>query len=272
MQRSVVTVLSLLLWCVLGGMANAETPPTKVVQQFIEAHLQGRFAEAHGFALEGVNVHASLFSDWLFGGTSGVDAPTADVFLSRKFAQVFRYNILGANPTGENQVQVAVMRTTPNLTHMYTWALIPRRGATPYELIEAIDAYITKVNFPVEESRMEFTLIREAGEWYISAIHDEKFAQLQQLGFAQQPLSASVSSAGAPPPPGLGVTPAAASEAAAPAGNTGRQIADAQFNATLRSFNRNFQPGAAQSAPQAQEQQDEPSFLGKVARFFGLGK
>jgi hypothetical protein len=275
MRHRVVMVLSLLLWFVGSGMASAETPPAKVVQQFIEAHLQGRFATAHGFAIEGVNVRDSLFSNWLFGSSDiGVEAPTADVFLSRKFAQAFQYNILGTNRTGENQVQVTVMRTTPNLTHMYTWALVPKRGATPYELIGAIDAYLTKVNFPVEESRMEFTLIREAGEWYISAVHDEKFVKLQQLGLAQQPLSTAVPSASALPPASPpGVPSTTSPQAAAPSGNVGRQIADAQFNATLQSFNRNFQSGAAQSAPQAQEQEDDgPSFLGKVASLFGLGK
>jgi hypothetical protein len=273
MRLRALMLLSLLLCFLLHGGAAAETPPAKVVQQFIDAHLQGRFATAHGFAIEGVNVRDSLFSNWLFGSSDiGLEAPTADVFLSRKFVQAFQYNILGTTRTGENQVQVTVMRTTPNLTHMYTWALVPKRGATPYVLIGAIDAYLTKVNFPIEDSRMEFTLIREAGEWYISAVHDEKFAKLQQLGLAQQPLSAAVPSASAlPPPSSPGVPSAASPQEAAPSGNIGRQIADAQFNATLQSFNRNFQSGAAQSAPPAQEQEKGQSFLGKVASLFGLG-
>lgn len=273
MRPRAMIILSVLFCLLLYGGAAAETPPAKVVQQFIDFHLHGRFAEAHGFAIERVNLHASLFSNWLFGRSdTDAEAATADVFLSRKFAQAFRYNILGVDHTGENQVQVAVMRTTPNLTHMYTWALVPKRGATPYELIEAIDDYLTKVNFPVEESRMEFTLIREAGEWYISAVHDEKFAQLQQLGLAQQPLSTLAPSAGALSlPSSPGVPSASPQEAAAPAGNIGRQIADAQFNATLQSFNRNFQSGAAPDSSQTQEQEDEPSLLGKVARLFGLG-
>jgi hypothetical protein len=174
----------------------AATPPAKVVQQFIEAHLQGRFAEARGFALEQVDLRASLFSGWLFGSGEGRgEVGTADIFLSRKFSQTFRYNIIGTTPHGENQVSVAVMRATPNLVHLYTWALAPKQGATPYALIEAIDTYLTKVNFPVEESRMEFTLIRETGEWYISAISDEKFVQLQQQWLPAQPVSAAL-----PPP------------------------------------------------------------------------
>jgi hypothetical protein len=151
-------------------MTWAATPPAKVVQQFIEAHLQGRFAEARGFTMEQTHLSASLFSGWLFGSGAGRgEVGTADIFLSRKFSQLFRYNIIGTTPHGENQVSVTAVRATPNLVHLYTWALAPKQGATPYALIEAIDTYLTKVNFPVEESRMEFTLIRETGEWYIPA-------------------------------------------------------------------------------------------------------
>lgn len=277
MRRRDLTILSGLLWFLLGGVAVAETPPAKVVQQFIESTLQGRFAEARSFALGQVNVSDSLFSNWLFGsGGAGGDAGTSDVFLSRKFTQVFRYNITGTNPTGENQAQVTVMRTSPNLTHMYTWALAPKYGAAPYELIEAIDTYLTTVNFPIEDSSMQFTLIREAGEWYISAIYDEKFAQLQQLGLAQQPLSAAVpspSSGAAAPVPGgpSAAPPAAPATSPAASGNVGRQLADAQFNATLQSFNRHYQSQAQPGPPEAQEHDNNPSFLGRVAKLFGLG-
>src|SRR5437763_4418942 len=114
--------LSLALWLQVSGFALAATPPAKVVEQFLEAHLQGRFAESRSFTLERVNLSASPFSNWLFGPGSG-DAPTADLFLSRKFTQTFRYTITGTTPTGDNQVSVAVLRASPNLAHMYTWAL-----------------------------------------------------------------------------------------------------------------------------------------------------
>src|SRR5262245_57245302 len=117
--------------------------PAKVVEQFIEAHLQGRFAESRTFTLERVNLSASPFSNWLFGSGSG-DAPTADLFLSRKFAQAFRYTIIGTAATGDNQVTVAVLRASPNLAHMYTWALAPKRGATPYEILAAPEACLPK--------------------------------------------------------------------------------------------------------------------------------
>src|SRR5918996_1360846 len=156
-------VLSIMVWLQTTSAAVAEVSPARTVQQFIEAHLQGRFAESRGFALERINLSASLFSNWLFGAAgTGTSAPTADVFLSRKFTQAFRYNLSGTTPTGDNQVTVSAMRTSPNIMHMYTWALAPKRGAAPYELIDTMDTYLTKVNYPLEESRMQFTLIREA--------------------------------------------------------------------------------------------------------------
>src|SRR5919108_6381291 len=109
-------LLSLVFWLQVSGLASAATPPAKVVEQFIEAHLQGQFAASRSFTLERVNLNASLFSNWLFGpGGAGGDAATADLFLSRKFAQTFRYTITGTTPTGDNQVTVAVIRTSPNL-------------------------------------------------------------------------------------------------------------------------------------------------------------
>jgi hypothetical protein len=270
-------LLSLALWLQVSGFASAATPPAKVVEQFIEAHVQGRFAESRGFALERVDLSASPFSNWLFGpGGAGGNAPTADLFLSRKFTQLFRYTITGTTPTGDNQVSVAVLRTSPNLAHMYTWALAPKRGTTPYELIEAVDAYLTKINFPVEESRMQFVLVREVDSWYISTIVDEKFAQLQQLLQGQTQLSAAVPPQGAATPPGTGGTPGA-QPGTTTSGDLGRQLADAQFNATLQGFNRAAQglPPAAGpgSLAQLKQDEDEPGFLGKITRaIFGSKK
>jgi hypothetical protein len=268
MGRRGLTVLSLLLWLVASGRAMAATPPAKVVQQFIDAHLQGHFAEARGLTLERVQLSGSLFSNWLFGvgAAGGGDAATADVFLSRKFAQAFRYNILGTTPSGDNQVVVTVIRSSPNLVHLYTWALAPQRGAPPYTLIDAIDTYMTKVNFPVEESRMEFTLIAEAGEWYISAIQDEKFLQLQTYWLSQQPLSVAAAPPGAPAASGVGPAPAGSPGATTTTDNPGRQVADAQFNATLQGFNRPTPSPAAATPPPAKKAEEKPSIL---ERMFG---
>src|SRR5262245_9249917 len=143
MMRRYWYLLSLATWLQVSGFALAATPPAKVVEQFIEAYLQGRFAESRGFTLERVNLSDSLFSNWLFGPVGvGGNAPTADLFLSRKFCQVFRYTIIETTATGDNQVSVSVLRTSPNVAHMFTWALAPKRGSTPYELIEAVDAYL----------------------------------------------------------------------------------------------------------------------------------
>jgi hypothetical protein len=278
MQGRNLCLLSLVFWLQVSGLASAVTPPAKVVEQFIEAHLQGQFAASRGFALERVNLSNSLFSNWLFGpGGAGGDAPTADLFLSRKFTQAFRYSIIGTTPTGDNQVMVAVLRASPNLAHMYTWALAPKRGSAPYELIEAVDTYLTKVNYPIEESRMQFVLVREVDSWYISNVLDEKFSQLQQMLQGQTQLSAAVPLSGAPASTGTGGAPAAPPAAAASSSDIGRQLADAQFNATLQGFNRASQglPSASGSggstAPKKDE--DEPGFLGKVSRaIFGTKK
>jgi hypothetical protein len=271
MGRTRVVLLSLLLWLLGQGLAVAATPPAKVVQQFIDAHLQGRFAEARGLTLERVDLAGSLFSGWLFGaGSVAGDMATADVFLSRKFAQAFHYNISGTTAHGDNQTSVTVVRVSPNLAHLYTWALAPKQGAAPYELIEAIDTYMTKVNFPLEESRMEFVLIRETGEWYISAIRDEKFLQVQQQWLPAQSVSAA-----APPPgkaaPSSGAGAHVATAATTTSDNPGRQMADAQFNATLQSFNRPYQPPAASNAAPVQAETKKPSFFSKVGRVLGFG-
>src|SRR5262249_5967045 len=162
--------------------------------------------------------------------------PTADLFLSRKFAQVFRYSIIGTAATGDNQVTVAVLRTSPNLAHMYTWALAPKRGATPYELIDAADAYLTKINFPVEESRMQFVLAREVVSWYIRTVLDEKFTHLRQLSRGQPVLSAGARARGAAARAGPGGPAGALPGAPTTPSDFGRQLADAQFTATLQGF------------------------------------
>src|SRR6266446_5836758 len=271
MKRRTLVMLSVALWLQAAGLAIAATPPAKVVEQFIEAHLQGRFAAARSFTLERVNLGASLFSNWLFGpGSAGSNAPTADLFLSRKFTQVFRSTLTGTTPTGDNQVTVDAVRSSPNLAHLYTWALAPKRGSAPYDLIDAVEAYLTKINFPVEESRMQFVLVREVDAWYISKVFDEKFAQLQQQLQGQTPLSAAVPLQGTSAPTGTGGAPGALPGATTTSSDLGRQLADAQFNATLQGFNRASQglpPAAGPGSPaQPKTDENEPGFFGKITR------
>src|SRR5262245_50720652 len=278
MKQSKLVMLSVALWLQATGLAIAANPPGKVVEQFIEAHLQGQFAASRSFTLERVNVSASPFSNWLFSPGSGSnDVPTADLFLSRKFAQAFRYTILGTSQTGDNQANVMVLRASPNLAHMYTWALAPKRGATPYELIDAVDTYLTKINYSVEESRMQFVHVCEVESWYISNIFDERFSQLKHLLQGQTQLSAAEPAQGTATPAGPGGGAGAQPSATTTSSDIGRQLSDAQFNATLQGFNqasRGAAPAAAPASPtQPKKDEDEPGFLGKITRaIFGSKK
>lgn len=248
-------VVSAVAWLGLATLAMAATAPAKVVEQFIEGYVQGRFAESRSLTLERANLQTSLFSNWLFG-PGAVPLGAADIFLSRKFVQSFRYNITGSTPSGENQTYVTAVRSSPNIAHLYIWALASKRNASPYEIIEAIDTYLTKVNFPQEESRMDFTLIREADAWHISAVTDEKFFAFQQQAALQTPLSAvNVPAVTAAPS-----SPQVAQRLPGPTTTStdpGRAAADNQFYATLQGFNRNYQtattppPATALTAPVA---------------------
>jgi len=258
----------MLLWLGLSQAAMAATSPTEAVQRFVESVRQGRFAEAQSYLLDHVDVGSSLFGSWLFNsGAAGSEAATSDVFFSRKFAEVFRYSIIDTANNGESQAFVTATRTTPHMGHLYTWALAPQRGALPYTLVEAIDTYLTKVNYPIEESQMQVTLVRELDNWYISAIHDEKFKELREQIIAQPPLSST--------PAAVTFAPAAAGAAAAapvsPPGtttsaNAGRQAADAQFQATLQGLNK-----VPQAAAVPEEKVKKKGLFARVGRVFGIG-
>ncbi|HXV82050.1 MAG TPA: hypothetical protein VEG60_19405 [Candidatus Binatia bacterium] len=272
MRQRIRIGVSLLLGMALGGIAWADATPAQTVQSFIEAHRQGRFAQAQSLLVGPVDARGSLFSNWLFRpGTAGAETTTADIFLSRKFVEAFQYQLIDTAPNGDNQAFVTAIRTSPDLAHLYTWALAPLRGAPPYTLIEAVDTYLTKVNFPVEESQMRFTLIREVGSWYISAIRDEKFIRLQEQVLSQAPLAAASGTApngltGSPAgsPTAAPSVPPAAPEADA-SNDLGRQTADAQFDATLKSFNQLPPPQPAAVEAKAEESQ---SLLGKFTGLF----
>ena len=258
----------MLLWLGMGGAALAASSPTEAVQRFVESVRQGRFAEAQTYLLSHVDVGSSLFGSWLFNnGAAGNAAATADIFFSRKFAEAFRYTIIDAANNGDSQAFVTATRTTPHMNHLYTWALAPQRNALPYTLVGAIDSYLTQVNYPVEESQMQFTLVRELDKWYISAIYDEKFKVLREQIIAQPPLSSV--SAVVPAAPQAAASGAAASAAAgaAAAGSTVRQTADAQFQATMQGLNKAPQAAAAPAVPEK-----KPGLFARVGRVFGLGK
>ena len=264
--------VSLLLWLVMGGIARADSTPAKTVQSFIEAHRQGRFAQAQSLLVGSVDARGSLFSNWLFrSSTAAPEMTTADVFLSRKFVEAFKYQLIDTAPNGDNQAFVTAVRTSPDMAHLFTWALAPLRGAPPYTLIDAVDTYLTKVNFPIEESRMEFTLIREVGSWYIIAIRDEKFIRLQEQVLSQAPMAAAsgVANTSAPLPVGSTAAPSSVPPASAPplayaSNDIGRQTADAQFDATLKSFNQMTPPSAAANPPS----EERSPVLTKFKRFF----
>jgi hypothetical protein len=140
-----------------------------------------------------------------------------------------------------------------------------------------VDTYLTKINYPVEESRMQFVLVREVDSWYISNIFDEKFAQLQDLLQGQTQLSAAAPVQGTATPSGPGGGAGAQPGATTTSSDIGRQLADAQFNATLQGFNqasRGSAPAAGPASPApAKKDEDEPGFFGKITRaLFGSKK
>ena len=65
---------SVLILLQLSGLAYAQSEPDRVVEQYISALSQGRFAEARTLTLESANMDGSIFGSWLFGarGAGGV--------------------------------------------------------------------------------------------------------------------------------------------------------------------------------------------------------
>ena len=228
----------------LSGAAYAQSDPDTVVEQYVAALSQGRFAEARALTLESANLDGSIFGSWLFGERgSGLPTVTADLFLSKKFVEGFRYTITGTMGVGDNQVFVTAIRSSPAVAHLYEWAVLPRRDAAPYDIISAIDDYLTTVNYPTEESRLRFTLIREVDDWYISAVTDAKFARLREAP-GRQAARATVDPAGGAEAPAAGAA-APEPEAREPIATTtspdvGRLLSDARFHATLEGFNDAF--------------------------------
>ena len=269
-------ILAGVAWTVLhmSGLAYAQIAPDRVVEQYVTLLSQGRFAEARTLTLESANVGGSIFGHWLFGARgAGLPTATADLFLSQKFVQAFRYTITGTTPVGENQVYVTAVRSSPDVAHLYEWAVLPKKGAAPYDIITAIDAYLTTVNFPMEESRLRFTLIREVDVWLISAITDARFVRLRRMP-DRAAASADVEQAAAVAPPADGAPESLPQE---PIGTTtstdvGRLLSDARFHATLQGFNDTFRAPAQEAAAAARPESERRPFWQRLAQRLKLRK
>ena len=234
----------------LSGLAHAQSDPDTVVEQYITALSQGRFAEARALTLETANLDGSVFGNWLFGNRgAGVPAATADLFLSKKFVEGFQYAITGTMAVGDNQVFVTAVRSSPDVAHLYEWAVMPKRGAPPYDVVTAIDEYLTTVNYPMEESRLRFTLIREVDAWYISAVTDARFARLRDVPSRRTARTPDDQSNVEAPAADVSAVESDTREpiATTTSPDVGRLLSDARFHATLQGFNDTFgsapQPG-----------------------------
>ena len=246
-----------------------------MVEQYISALSQGRFAEARTLTLESANMDGSIFGSWLFGTRgAGLPTATAELFLSQKFVEAFRYTLTGTTPVGENQVYVTAIRSSPDVAHLYEWAVLPKQGAEPYEIITAIDTYLTAVNFPMEESRLRFTLIREVDAWLISAVSDARFARLRQLPGGQA-ARAPVGQAGAADSQPSAAAPEPSPQepiATTTSTDIGRLLADAQFHATLQGFNDTFRSPSQINAAAVESEPKKQRFWKRLAQRLRLKK
>ena len=257
----------------VSGLAYAQSDPDSVVEQYVMALSQGRFAEARALTLETANLDGSIFGSWLFRGRGGLPTATADLFLSQKFVEGFRYTITGTSAVGENQVFVTAVRSSPDVAHLYEWAVLPVRDATPYDIISAIDAYLTTVNYPVEESRLRFTLIREVDAWFISAITDAKFVRLRHVPGRQAVRSVDQTEGDVPP----AVVSPQQSGAQEPVVTTtspdvGRLLSDARFHATLQGFNDTFRAAPGMDAEAVGRKPTKRPFWKRLAQRLRLRK
>ena len=259
----------------MSGLAYAQSEPDSVVEQYVTALSQGRFAEARTLMLENANIDGSIFGSWLFGARgAGLPTATADLFLSQKFVEAFRYTITGTTPVGENQVYVTAIRSSPDVAHLYEWALLPEQGAAPYEIITAIDTYLTTVNFPMEESRLRFTLIREVDMWLISAIIDDRFARLRQVpgdAVTRAPVE-QPDAAVTPPADGAPQAPPQEPVVTTTSTDVGRLLSDARFHATLQGFNDTFRAPAQVEAAAVQPEPKRRRFWQRLAQRLKLKK
>ena len=254
-----------------AGLAIAAALPAKVVEQCIEAHLQGHFVTSRSFILARVHVGASLGSNWLFGprGTGSTVSP-ADLCRSRTFPQVCRYTSTGTTPTGDKQVTVDVVRSSLNLAHLYPRALAPKRGSTPSALIDAVDASLTHIPGPVEASRRPCVLVRGVDSRDIRTIFGETCTPRRQPWQGRTPRSAAGPLQGPSAPTERGGAPRALPGATTTSSALGRPRAAAPCNAMLQGFHRASQglpPAAGPGSPtQPKQDKDEPGFFEHITR------
>ena len=259
----------------LSNLAYAQSDPDTVVEQYIMALTQGRFAEARALTLETARLNGSIFGNWLFGERgAGLPTATADLFLSKKFVEGFRYTITGTMAVGENQVFVTAVRSSPDVAHLYEWAVTPRQGAPPYDVITAIDEYLTTVNFPMEESRLRFTLIREAGAWYISAVTDAKFARLREVPSRQAARRPDNQSEIEVPPAEVSAVETDAQDpiVTTTSPDVGRLLSDTRFYATLQGFNDTFRSAPQLGDGAERKERTRPPFWKRLVQRLRLGK
>ena len=160
------------------------------------------------------------------------------------------------------------------MAHLYEWAVLPKQGAEPYEIITAIDTYLTTVNFPMEESRLRFTLIREVNIWLISAITDARFARLRQVPGSQVARAPAGQAGATAPQPGTGAPQPPPQEPLVTTTSTdvGRLLSDAQFHATLQGFNDTFRAPSQVSAAVAESEPKKQRFWKRLAQRLKLKK
>ncbi len=275
MLRSVWMLVGTAMLLQATGLAYAQSEPDSVVEQYIAALSRGRFADARTLTLESANMDGSIFGNWLFGARgSGLPTATADLFLSQKFVQAFRYTITGTTPVGENQVYVTAIRSSPDVAHLYEWAVLPKQDAEPYEIITAIDTYLTTVNFPMEESRLRFTLIREVNIWLISAITDARFGRLRRVPGSQVARAPVGQASATAPRPGTDAPQPPPQEPLVTTTSTdvGRLLSDAQFHATLQGFNDTFRAPSQVRAAAAESEPKKQRFWKRLAQRLKLKK
>lgn len=267
-----VGTLALLL---IGGLANAQSDPDTVVERYVLALTQGRFAEARALTLEAANLDGSIFGSWLFGRRgAGLPTAAADLFLSKKFVEGFRYTITGTTAVGENQVFVTAVRSSPDVAHLYEWAVQPKRDAAPYDIISAIDAYLTTVNYPMEESRLRFTLIREVDAWFISAVTDSEFARLREVPERREAGTIGQTDADEAPPVVVAEEAPGRQESivTTTSPDVGRLLSDAQFHATLQGFNDTYNSAPQVGASVSGKEPARQPFLKRLAQRLRLRK
>ena len=172
MKRRELGLLSLVLWLQVSGIASGSDTTgegCRTVYRSVPAGPIRRFAQFHAGAgeLERFDRSATGFSVLeVLVAMPLLQICSSAANLRRRFA--IRLPALPRRATIKCRSRRSALHPIWPICLPGRWLL--KRGTTPYELIEAIDSYLTKINFPVEESRMQFVLVREVDSWYISTV------------------------------------------------------------------------------------------------------